>query len=218
MTLGRAASVSLALHGLALLLLVAAGLLRPTPPAEPKPLARVELVEQQTPTVGAAQPAAPPTRPAPPKPVPARTRLALGHSLPLPAPPAPRPPSPAHAAAPRLTRTATQAATAGTGLVSGSQVVPAAIDRAARNLPPAYPPLAVRAGEEGSVILAVRVAPDGSGAVAIADSSGYALLDAAARTAVASWHFIPARRGGRRVPSSILIRIRFILTAASGGE
>jgi len=218
MTLGRAASVSLALHGLALLLLVAAGLLRPPTIAEPKPLARVELVEQQTPTVGAAQPAAPPTRPAPPKPVPARTRLALGHSLPLPAPPAPRPPSPAHAAAPRLTRTATQAATAGTGLVSGSQVVPAAIDRAARNLPPAYPPLAVRAGEEGSVILAVRVAPDGSGAVAIADSSGYALLDAAARTAVASWHFIPARRGGRRVPSSILIRIRFILTAASGGE
>jgi periplasmic protein TonB len=224
MTLGRAASASFALHALVLLLLVAGGLLRPERLPEPMVLAKVELVEQQTPTVGAASVAAHPApapqkpaieRAAPAKPLPLRhVRVAR---LPLPAPPAPSVPRPAHAA-PSPARAANRTEAAGTGLVSGRQIVPAAINRAARNIPPAYPPMAVRAGEEGSVILRVRVAPDGSGAVAIAQSSGYALLDDAARTAVARWHFIPALSNGKPVSSAMLVRIRFILTAPEGGQ
>ncbi|HUA77459.1 MAG TPA: energy transducer TonB [Acetobacteraceae bacterium] len=199
MTLRRAALLSLALHGFLLLLLTAGGLLRIPRLPEPKPLAAVELVEQNTPTVGPRSAAG--AHPAPAKPAPTRT----AHAPPLPLP-APRPPPapPAHHG--------------GTGLVSGPHVIPAALDRAARNIPPAYPPQAAQAGEQGSVILRVAVAPDGTGAVSIAQSSGYALLDNAARTAVARWHFVPARRAGRPVPSTMLIRIRFLIKKPDGGQ
>jgi protein TonB len=91
--------------------------------------------------------------------------------------------------------------------------VPAAIDQAVRNVPPSYPPEAVAEGEEGAVILLVHVAPSGAAsAVDVALSSGYVLLDDAARAAVASWRFLPAHRGRTPVASSIPIRIRFVLT------
>ena len=207
MSLGRAASLSAALHALALLLLLAGGLLWPSGIRAPPVLAEVELVVQNTPTVGPA-PRAPAPAPSAPRPNPPRP-LARAAPLPLPAPAPPRqPPAP-----PRPPSRPAPLAATGTGLVSGPRVVPAAIDKAVRNIPPAYPPEAVAEGEQGAVILLVHVAPTGvASAVDVARSSGYLLLDEAARAAVASWRFLPARRGRTPVPSSIPIRIRFVLT------
>ncbi len=207
MSLGRAASLSVALHALALLLLLAGGLLWPAGIRAPPVLAEVELVVQNTPTVGPA-PRAAAHAPTAPRPSPPRPR-ARAAPLPFPAPAPPRqPPAP-----PRLPARPAPPAASGTGLVSGPRVVPAAIDKAVRNIPPSYPPEAVAEGEQGAVVLLVHVAPTGAtSAVDVAQSSGYLLLDQAARAAVASWRFLPARRGRTPVPSSIPIRIRFVLT------
>jgi periplasmic protein TonB len=214
----RAGVLSLALHALLVLVLVASTLLWPPKVMKGPPvLAEVELVEQDTPTVGAAsahpasspapkQPAAASPAPAQPQP----ERQALQARLPL--PPAAQPAPAAHAApAPAAARLPERSAV-GTGVVSGSQVIPAALDKAIRNVPPAYPPEAVRRGEQGSVILDVQVAADGAAAaVDVWESSGYPVLDSAARRAVASWHFIPARRAGLPVPSTMPVKIRFML-------
>lgn len=108
-----------------------------------------------------------------------------------------------------------QAATAqsqGTGLVAGPRIIPAAIDKAVRNVPPAYPPSAVRRGEQGTVLLEVAVTPDGTaGTVSVVTSSGYPILDHAARQAVAAWRFIAARRAGVAVTSTMRLRVRFAL-------
>jgi len=211
LSLGRAASLSAALHALALLVLLAGGLLWPAGIRAPPVLAEVELVVQNTPTVGPA-PSAPASQPNAPRPS-ARERRALLAPRKLPAPP-PLPPAPPRPPA----RFLSPRAASGTGLVSGPRVVPAAIDKAVRNVPPSYPPEAVAEGEQGSVILMVHVAATGAAAaVDVARSSGYALLDEAARAAVARWRFLPARHGPTPVPSTMPIRIRFVLTNPESG-
>ena len=51
-------------------------------------------------------------------------------------------------------------------------------------------------GEEGKVLLKVRVLPDGNPAsVDVEKSSSFGRLDEAARQAVARWRFVPAKRG-----------------------
>ena len=91
------------------------------------------------------------------------------------------------------------------------------------NPKPEYPWAARRRGEEGRVMLRVRVSAQGTAlAVEIAQSSGSALLDEAARDAVLRWRFVPARRGseadrilGRRahrVPSGLNLKTS-VLTA-----
>ncbi len=223
----RSLLLSLAAHALLVLTLLAASWLLPgrgfrAPPV----LAEVELVEQNTPTVGrapaASQPVPPAQRPLPdgaraaplpPPPPPAPAAPPLPESTPPAAhrpPPAPAPPAPSVRLA--------EPGAAGTGLVSGSRVIPAALDEAAHNAPPGYPPLAVRDGEEGSVILRVQIAADGSAtAVEIFRTSGYPLLDRAAQRAVGHWHFVPARRAELPVPSTMLVKIRFVLTNPEGG-
>lgn len=198
--------LSVALHGGVGLLLIVGALLLSADSVKPPPvLAEVELVEQPTQAVGPAAAASPALLPPamaaianPPMPIP--KQRALGPAVP---PPAPQSAAAAHPS---------DAAAAGTGLVSGGRVIPAALDRAARNVPPAYPPEAVRRGEQGAVILMVHVAVDGSAsAVDVIQSSGHPLLDHAARQAVAAWHFIPGRSKGTAVSSTMPIRIRFVL-------
>jgi protein TonB len=61
-------------------------------------------------------------------------------------------------------------------------------------------------------LLRVRVGTDGSvGAVLVERSSGHPDLDEAAREAVATWRFEPARRRGVPVELWILLPIRFTL-------
>ena len=87
-----------------------------------------------------------------------------------------------------------------------------------RNPSPDYPRRARQLGFEGTVLLDVAVnAGGGVDAVAVAASSGYAILDEAALNAVKKWRFTPARRGGMPVAARVQVPVRFALTAAVAG-
>jgi len=79
-------------------------------------------------------------------------------------------------------------------------------------LPP-YPLMARRLRKEGLVLLQVLVAADGHAAeVRVLHSSGFTPLDDSALTTVRErWRFIPARRDGVPVESSVTVPIRFRL-------
>jgi protein TonB len=80
------------------------------------------------------------------------------------------------------------------------------------NPPPAYPAMSRRLGEQGRVILRVRVtAGGGADEIQIRDSSGHARLDEAARETVRRWRFVPAKRGDTPVSAWVLIPISFRL-------
>ena len=77
---------------------------------------------------------------------------------------------------------------------------------------PEYPPLSRRLGEEGKVLLKVRVTPEGRpAAVDLEKSSNFDRLDEAARQAVARWRFIPAKRGDEPIEASVIVPIVFRL-------
>ena len=82
------------------------------------------------------------------------------------------------------------------------------------NKPPDYPERARRNEFEGRVLLRVKVSAKGtSETIAVKTSSGYDLLDEAARAAVKAWRFTPAKRGGIAVASTIDVPIVFRLTS-----
>ena len=196
----------------------------PAPPAPPPPPpaadAAVKLPPPPPPTpvppVAAAAPAAAPPPPvaAPPTTAPpAPPQLAMQAAmprLPQPSPPSPTPPQPEADSTPRINLGGTDSLS--NVLVQGDQVIPARLDAKVRNREPIYPDEAVRHGEQGAVILLVQVSPEGlANGVDIARSSGFNLLDRAARDAVATWRFVPAVRDGQPVPSSMSMRVVFQL-------
>lgn len=78
--------------------------------------------------------------------------------------------------------------------------------------PPAYPRIAKRLQQEGSVLLELEV--DAGGRVAAAhvlESSGFERLDEAAREGVLAWRFEPALRDGAPVTERFRHRIQFVL-------
>jgi len=80
------------------------------------------------------------------------------------------------------------------------------------NRPPRYPRLARRRGWEGRVLLEVEVLQDGTVAdVVVSETSGYAVLDAAAAKAVRGWRFEPGIRFGRPVAMRVTVPVRFRL-------
>lgn len=80
------------------------------------------------------------------------------------------------------------------------------------NPKPTYPAFSRRAGEEGKVLLRVKVGADGTALeLDIKQSSGFARLDAAAREAVAKWRFVPAKRGDEAIESWVAVPITFAL-------
>lgn len=83
----------------------------------------------------------------------------------------------------------------------------------AANPAPRYPRTALRAGDEGRVLLKVLVGPDGRPQeVRIERGSGHRDLDKAAREQVlAAWRFHPATRDGRAVAAWALVPIDFVL-------
>lgn len=101
--------------------------------------------------------------------------------------------------------------------VRPEQPRPAAIaDRAplplAGNPMPEYPRTALRAGEEGSVVL--RIAIDERGVptdVQVVERSGSRdrAFDRAAIEAARQWRFEPAMRGGRAVPATVQLPVDF---------
>ena len=81
-----------------------------------------------------------------------------------------------------------------------------------RNAPPAYPLLSRRLRETGRVLLQVRVDAQGLPlSISVHSSSSHARLDNAAREVVASWRFVPARRGATAIEANVLIPIAFNL-------
>jgi TonB family protein len=82
---------------------------------------------------------------------------------------------------------------------------------------PEYPDDARLHGEEGTVMLLVTVAADGTvKRVTVSASSGYDDLDESALETVRDrWKFAPARAGGGAIESSVLVPIRFMLTDPS---
>jgi len=103
--------------------------------------------------------------------------------------------------------------------VAASSSAPAAAVTAVRfdaaylhNPHPAYPVVSRRIGEEGKVLLKVRVTPDGrAAAVDVEKSSNFERLDEAARQSVAHWRFVPAKRGDEAVEASVIVPIVFRL-------
>ncbi len=78
---------------------------------------------------------------------------------------------------------------------------------------PKYPELAKRRGEEGQVLLQVTVGENGlAKEIKIAKSSSFKMLDLAAVEAIKKWQFVPAKKFGQAVTSSIIIPITFKLT------
>lgn len=80
------------------------------------------------------------------------------------------------------------------------------------NPKPVYPALSRRNGEEGKVLLRVRVSAQGAALeLELKQSSGFARLDAAAREAVGRWRFVPAKRGDEAIESWVVVPITFAL-------
>jgi len=235
---GRALGVAAVVHlaALVVVLLVCSHRFRAPPPDE----ATVSLVIEPSPFVGTGptviapaskpQPKTTRTQELPAKPVRAAptpadaaqtshevASVAPSASLRLPAPPA----SPAPKNAPIKARVSAPAPAphlgnhqpVGYGLVVDTRILPARPDSRV-NLPPTYPPLALSHGEQGNVLLSIQVAPSGwASAVTVVGSSGFSILDAAARDAVLGWRFLPADFHGRPVSSTLLLPIRFEINA-----
>ncbi len=168
----------------------------PSPaPAQPSPAAQADLP--------------PPAPPEPPK------QPATDAARPSPAQQAIRPPAPERPSPPPRVRagSGTEGRDDGTtDIILGANTVPAGQDPSTYNIPPRYPREAAMRGQQGIVRLSVVVATDGSAlSVEVEQSSGYPLLDRAARDAVTKWRFRPATDGGVAVPSTIPVSLSFIL-------
>lgn len=83
------------------------------------------------------------------------------------------------------------------------------------NPKPVYPVASRRLGEEGKVLLRVKVSPGGTAlSVEIKQSCGFGRLDEAAKAAVERWKFVPARRGDEAIESWVTVPIVFNLQAS----
>jgi protein TonB len=80
------------------------------------------------------------------------------------------------------------------------------------NPAPEYPRLSRRLKESGTVLLRVRVSPEGRSAqVDLNKSSGYDRLDQSAIDAVRKWRFVPAKQGEQAVAAWVIVPINFQL-------
>lgn len=191
----------------------------------------VDAVEVVVPVqlVSAPVPQASPPPAPPPKPLPTP-------AVPAPAAVTPRPAAPVLPAAPQPVAVAddTPSPTAPTGVVAAqSPAPPIAAPVAAvpapvapepkvelpssdadylHNPKPAFPPLSKRLGEQGRVLVRVRIGVDGLPQKAdIVASSGFDRLD---RTAVATalrWRYVPGKRGGVAEAMWFVVPIDFVL-------
>lgn len=81
------------------------------------------------------------------------------------------------------------------------------------NPKPTYPKEARQRKEQGLVVLGVTITQTGHPAdVWVIQSSGYALLDKSAQTAIKGWQFVPARVGNVAVSSQVQVPVRFRLS------
>jgi protein TonB len=87
------------------------------------------------------------------------------------------------------------------------------VAQASSTIHPIYPRISRRRGEAGRVTLSIQVLPSGkAGTIIVLHSSGYHRLDEAAITAAEKSGFIPAKKLGHAVDSSIELSFTFELT------
>jgi len=99
------------------------------------------------------------------------------------------------------------------GELSGT--LPSAVSRYKQTPPPIYPHAARQKGYEGLVLISVEILENGAtGQLLVKKSSGYAVLDQAALSAVKKWKFIPAVKNNVRVRTWGDVPIRFVLQDA----
>ena len=95
---------------------------------------------------------------------------------------------------------------------SGKQIIRMAIPLYRSNPPPKYPVLARRRGFQGNVVLEVLVGRFGNVIdLRVLSSSGYPILDRAAKSSVKHWTFEPGMRGQEKVKMWVRVPIRFEL-------
>ncbi|MCF6178079.1 MAG: energy transducer TonB, partial [Geopsychrobacter sp.] len=94
-----------------------------------------------------------------------------------------------------------------------------ALPRYTENPRPRYPAVARRKGWSGIVEIGVRVNTSGRVVkLSIVQSSGFSVLDRAARRAVRLWQFVPATRLGHNVAADVVVPIDFRLPEAGGEQ
>ena len=170
-------------------------------------LSSVELSFAEKEEETAAVAPAVPTPPAPPKP--------QDEKPPEAKPEKPLPPDPA---APKLrepkedVRLKTEDARQEASPVAPRQAKIDAPPRPKRDIRPDYPKGARQRGEQGDVVVEIRVGADGLVAAAhVVTSCGFAELDAAALKAVKAAKFAPARSGREAVASTARLKLSFKL-------
>ena len=149
-----------------------------------------------------------------PKPIEKPKPVVKPKPVPKPQPVKPAPPAPAAPAAPTAPTvpTAPAAPAAAPGPVKETAAVSGLASLG--NPPPEYPSLALRRSWEGTVVLRIKVLPNGrAGTVEVTKSSGKQALDEAAVTAVRNWKFVPAKRGDTPIEGFATQTIAFKLPA-----
>ncbi len=227
--LGWALGGSAALHLLVAGALLGWPLLVPPPPPAPRREATVEVVMGNSaeasgvpapPPPPKAEAPAPPkaeTPPPPPPPPPPPEAPPEATAPPPPPPPKPQPQAeaPPPPPAPPEKPSWEPDAVFGEGMVGATQILgdrllPAVGDKG--NLPPVYPPLSGVLGEQGIVVVRMRIGADGFvWSADVVQTSGYPRLDGAAVAALSKWRFTPAIENGLPVPSEQVLPVRFRL-------
>ncbi|TCS99524.1 outer membrane transport energization protein TonB [Tepidimonas ignava] len=180
---------------------------QPAPPPEPP---RPKAVPKTAPVRADTPP--PPTAPPQPEatPTPAPEAVAVTSAPPV---AAPATPAPGAAVAASAVEAASPAASAAAAPAAAPRIeLPSASAAYLNNPPPPYPALSRRLGEQGRVVLRVRIEPDGTASAAeIRTSSGYERLDQAALQAVLRWRYVPGKRNGVPEAMWFLVPVQFVL-------
>ena len=113
---------------------------------------------------------------------------------------------------PKLNQTIKQSEQSNNSPVAPRQARLDAPPKPKRNIKPDYPKGARQRGEQGDVVLEIRVNAEGTvDDVKVATSSGFAELDEAAVKAARSAKFSPARSGRESVASTARLKLQFKL-------
>jgi protein TonB len=185
----------------------------PPPPMPPPPVALAAPILPPPPAPAPVEEARPLIEEAQPTPEPEQPRQVA--EAPAPAPER-RPPQRATTAQPTPQPVRLNAALQGmeSFTLEGRVAPPEALD-AARNRRPIYPEMSRRRGQEGTVMLELRVDANGRVTeVRVVESSGFSALDAAALETLREWRFRPAQRAGLPVAGSITTAVHFRLETA----
>ncbi|WP_374669031.1 energy transducer TonB [Ramlibacter sp.] len=157
----------------------------------------------------APQPSEPVLRRAPQPPAPARPQIAPQPVAQPDLPPSATAPTGAvatQAPAPPITAPVTAAAPPAPPPPPPRVELPSSDADYLQNPRPPYPPLSVRRGEQGQVVIRVLIGADGSAQQAeVRRSSGFERLDQAALQTVLKWRYIPGKRGG--VPEAMWFNV-----------